>query len=94
MGDGEGGAGILFAGGGFFGGEWGNGDFNHEWARIFTNGEGRGNGRDEGEGSAGGLACGGGISGLSEPGYNGWWRGWWRGWLGCGGLGFGGLFEG
>jgi len=23
-------------------GEWGNGDFNHEWARIFTNGEGGG----------------------------------------------------
>ena len=34
------GRGGLFAGGGFFLGEWGSGDFDHEWARIFTNGEG------------------------------------------------------
>ena len=26
------------------------GDFNHEWARIFTNGEGEANGRDGGNG--------------------------------------------
>ncbi len=40
MGEAEGGAGILPAGGEFFGGmgEWGD---NHEWARVFTNGEGR-----------------------------------------------------
>ena len=41
---------------GFF---WGMGDggwgMDHEWARIFTNGEGRGNGRDEGKVARGGL---------------------------------------
>ena len=48
MGDGEGGAGVLVAGGGFFVGwgtegmgEWGN---DHEFSRIFTNGEGAGMG--------------------------------------------------
>ena len=40
---------------------------DHEWARIFMNGEGR---RMRG----GGIVCGG-FSGLSEPGYNGWGRG-------------------
>ena len=54
----EGSAGILPAGWGILGIE--EGDFNHEWARIFTNGEGgMGNGR---EGRAGGD-CGRGIFG-------------------------------
>ena len=43
------GCGGLVWGREIFGERWGNGDFNHEWARIDTNGEGRGNGRDEGE---------------------------------------------
>ena len=44
----EGSAGILPAGWGILGIE--EGDFNHEWARIFTNGEGEANGRDGGNG--------------------------------------------
>ena len=35
-------------------GGWG---MDHEWARIFTNGEGRGNGRDEGKVARGGLCA-------------------------------------
>ena len=53
MGEGEGGAGGLRGGEDFFGG-WG---MDHEWARIFTNGEGRGNGRDEGKVARGGLCA-------------------------------------
>ena len=40
-------------------------------------------GEDEGEVVRGLFA--GGISGLNEPGYNGWWRGWLE--WGFGGLG-------
>ena len=57
-------------------GEGGNGDFDHEWARIFTNGEGRGNGRDEGKGVRGAcLRVGdffGGMGGDEEGGLSGW----------------------
>ena len=59
MGDGEWVAGVLGAGGGFFWGDGGTGDFDHEWARIFTNGEGCGNGRGWGEVARGGLFAGG-----------------------------------
>ena len=55
---------------------------DHEWTRIFTNGEGRGNGRDEGKVARGVLFAGG--AGLSEPGYNG---GRWRGGVSAGGKG-------
>ena len=39
---------------------------DHEWARIFTNGEGRGNGRDGGKVARGGLCAEGGFGEIDD----------------------------